>query len=218
MKEVLKRYNSKSPVAVISGRDMDDLKKMIGIDTLIYGGSHGFRISGPDGMHLEYGSPENIPGQLDRIEVKLNDLFAGKKIRDVQIERKRYAIAVHYRNVAPGKTDTVVSEVKKIIDQNPGFRKGDGKMIIEIRPDVDWHKGRAIGWILEELGMSDNTDVVPIYIGDDITDEDVFRTLPANGIGILVGFHGRPTKARYSLKNVYQVRIFIEMLTGKTDS
>jgi len=218
MKEVLRKYNAKSPVAVISGRDMDDLKNMIGIDTLIYGGSHGFRISGPDGLHLEFGGSEDIPGQLDRIEIKLKGLFTTKKIRGVQIERKRYAIAVHYRNVAREEADAVVRDVEVIIGQSPGFRKGEGKMIIEVRPDVDWHKGRAIAWILEKLGLSDNPDVIPIYIGDDITDEDVFRTLPRNGIGILVGFHGKPTKARYSLKNVYQVRIFIEMLTGKNNS
>ena len=157
-----------------------------------------------------------LPGvpALDRIEKELYDLFTDK-IKGIRIERKRYAIAVHYRNVAEEDIPAVIREVELIINQNHDFRKGEGKKVIEIRPNVDWHKGRAISWILNRLKITDNQEVVPIYIGDDITDEDVFNTIPESGIGILVGFHGRQTKARYSLKNVYQVQIFIEMLTNK---
>lgn len=213
MRSVLKKYSSKSPVAIISGRDMDDLKKMVDIDDIIYGGSHGFRISGPDGLYMEHDKSEKILPGFRRIEKRLHDLFKGR-IKGVHIERKRYAIAIHYRNVAEKDVPLVVQEVELIIDQNPGFRKGEGKKVIEIRPDIDWHKGRAIVWILDRLKLLENQEVIPIYIGDDITDEDVFKTLDENGIGILVGFHGRLTKARYSLKNVYQVQIFIEMLTN----
>ena len=215
MRSVLRQYNSKFPLAIISGRDMDDVKKMVKIDNIIYGGSHGFRISGPDGLYMEHEKSEEILSGLEQIEKKLRTVFAGN-IKGVRIERKRYAIAIHYRNVVKEDIPLVISKVDLIINQNPGFRKGEGKKIVEIRPDVDWHKGKAINWILEKLKLSDNQEeVVPIYIGDDITDEDVFKTLPETGIGILVGFHGHPTKASYSLKNVYQVQIFIEMLTNK---
>jgi trehalose 6-phosphate phosphatase len=213
MKSVLRRYNSKSPLAIISGRDMDDLKKLVGNKNIIYAGSHGFRISGPGGIKMEHRKSEEILPGLDRIEKKLHALFTGK-IKGVYIERKRYAISVHYRNVLKEDIPSVLKEVDLLINQNKGFRKGEGKMVVEIRPDVDWHKGRAIKWILDRLDLSENQDIVPIYIGDDLTDEDVFETLLGNGIGILVGFHGRRTKARYSLKNVYQVQLFIEMLTN----
>ena len=214
MRSVLRQYSSKFPLAIVSGRDMDDVKKMVKIDNIIYGGSHGFRISGPDGLYMEHEKSAEILSGLEQIEKKLHTEFTGN-IKGVHIERKRYAIAIHYRNVANEDIPVVINKVDLIINQNPGFRKGEGKKIAEIRPDVDWHKGRAIKWILERLKLSDNQDVVPIYIGDDITDEDVFRTMPETGIGILVGFHGQQTKARYSLKNVYQVQIFIEMLTNK---
>ncbi len=216
MKQILIQYNSRFPLAIISGRDMDDLKKMVDIDSIIYGGSHGFRISGPDGLYMEYGKSQKIVLDLDQIEKRLYDLLNGK-IKGIRIERKRYAIAVHYRNVSKEEIPSVTREVENIIDQNPGFRKGEGKKVVEIRPDVDWHKGKAISWILEKLNPSEDHKYVPIYIGDDITDEDVFKTLPESGIGILVGFHGHRTQARYSLKNVYQVRIFIEMLINKVN-
>jgi trehalose-phosphatase len=214
MRNTLRQYNSKCPVAIISGRDMDDLKNLVGIDSLIYGGSHGFRISGPDGLYMEHCKSEEILPSLDRIEKELYELFTNR-IKGVLIERKRYAVAVHYRNVTETDIPTVIREVELIINQNPDFRKGEGKKVIEIRPDVDWHKGKSIRWILDRLNLTDNHEVVPIYLGDDITDEDVFSTIPESGIGILVGFHGRRTMARYSLKNVFQVQIFIEMLTNK---
>lgn len=216
MRNILGNYCSKSSAAIVSGRDMDDVRKLVGLENIIYSGSHGFRISGPGGLYMEHEKSTEIVPALDRIEEELHELYDGK-IKGVQIDRKRYAIAVHYRNVAKEDVEEVIRKAELIIDQNPGFRKGEGKMIVEIRPDIEWHKGKAIGWIMEKLGFSEDPDAVPVYIGDDITDEDVFETLPDRGIGILVGFHGRPTKARYALKNVYQVQLFIEMLTNNIE-
>jgi trehalose 6-phosphate phosphatase len=213
MRSVLSDYGSKFPVAIISGRDMDDLKNLVKIKDMVYGGSHGFRISGPDGLYMEHSKSADIIPGLNAIEKKLHVLFDGK-IKGIKIERKRYAIAVHYRNVGAEFVPGIIEKVVGIIGQNPGFRKGEGKKVIEVRPDVDWHKGKAISWLLERPEFLAGQEVVPIYIGDDLTDEDVFATLPEQGIGILVGFHGGNTKARYSLKNVYQVQNFIEMLTN----
>jgi trehalose 6-phosphate phosphatase len=215
MRRVLKHFASIFPTAVISGRDMDDVKKMVGIDSIIYAGSHGFRISGPDGLYMEHEKSGAILPGLDRIEKTLRDGVAGS-IEGIRIERKRYALAVHYRNAPEDVIPKVRKAVDSIIDNNPGFKKGGGKKIIEIKPDIDWHKGRALNWILGRLDLANRSDIVPIYIGDDITDEDAFMELSDKGIGILVGFHGKPTAARYTLKNVYQVQLFIEMLMKKT--
>jgi len=78
--------------------------------------------------------------------------------------------------------------------------------IIEIRPSADWHKGKAVDWITETLEESNNQKYRPIYLGDDRTDEDAFRSLPKHGIGILVGEHGRPTAAHCQLDDVWEVQ------------
>jgi len=213
MRTVLTDCSKMIPVAIISGRDLDDLKKLVNIRNMIYGGSHGFRITGPGGLYMEHPDSEKILPGLNSIEDRLHKLF-DNKIAGIKIERKRYAIAVHYRNVAEEYVSHIIREVEKIIGQSPGFRKGGGKKVIEVRPDVDWHKGRAIGWLLERPEFNNGERSIPIYIGDDLTDEDVFENLPESGIGILAGFHGGKTSARYSLKNVYQVRLFIEMLSN----
>lgn len=46
--------------------------------------------------------------------------------------------------------------------------------VLELRPKVDWNKGSAVNWILDALDLGDRADVFPIYLGDDITDEDAF--------------------------------------------
>ena len=211
MKEVLQKCAEKFRVAAVSGRDMDDLKNMIQLDSLIYAGSHGFRISGPDGLYKEHEKTEEILPLLDKIEEKLNREFP-EIDKGVQIDRKRYAIGVHYRNAKQENVPAIKQKVDKIISENEGLKKGAGKKIVELKPDVDWHKGKAVLWIMEALGVDDREKYVPMYIGDDVTDEDAFKTIEEFGIGILVGFHGHQTAARYRLKNVYQVRIFLEKL------
>ena len=67
-------------------------------------------------------------------------------------------------------------------------------------------------WLLEALGL-DGADVKPIYIGDDVTDEDAFRALEGRGIGILVSPLPYPTAARYSLQDPREVRELLERLT-----
>ena len=211
MKNVLQRCAARFPVAIISGRDMDDLKSKVGLDNLIYAGSHGFRISGPDKLYKEHEKTEEILPKLDTIQVKLgNELMDIDK--NVRIDRKRYAIAVHYRNVQEEHVDAVLEKVDQVIRSNRGFKPGKGKKVVEIKPDLDWHKGKAVQWILEKLNMTDREKYLPVYIGDDVTDEDAFSSLKEKGIGILVGAHGEPSDAKYRLKNVYQVRIFLEKL------
>jgi trehalose 6-phosphate phosphatase len=83
---------------------------------------------------------------------------------------------------------------------------------VEIKTDIDWHKGKAVNWILDALEFSEKDDVVAVYIGDDLTDEDAFTEIKGKGIGIMVGSHGKPTAAEYALKNVFQVREFFQKL------
>jgi trehalose 6-phosphate phosphatase len=211
MREVLRECAEKFTVAVVSGRDMDDLKNKVGVDSLIYAGSHGFRISGPDGLYKEHDKPEEILQKLNHIEKILQEVIF-PFYEGVQIDRKRYAIGVHYRNAKEEDIPEIIQKVNEIIDNNPGFKKGEGKKILEIKPDVDWHKGKAVLWILKKLGLQDKNKNIPIYIGDDITDEDAYKTIKGFGIGIQVGPHGQTTAAKYKLKNVYQVRIFLKKL------
>jgi trehalose 6-phosphate phosphatase len=92
-----------------------------------------------------------------------------------------------------------------------------GKMVYEIQPQIDWDKGKAVLYLLEALDLN-REDVVPIYAGDDITDEDAFEALKGRGIGIFVGraddpeVSGRTTSADYVLHTTQEVEQFLNAL------
>lgn len=211
MKETLRRLAEIFKVAIVTGRDKEDVENLVGLKELIYAGSHGYIISGPGGLSMEHPDSKKIIPKLDVIEVEVKDILE-KETKGTQLDRKRYAIGIHFRNARPQDEEVVYRVARKMLEKYPGHKIGEGKKIVEIKPDLDWHKGKAVEWILEALGLESQDDSIPVFIGDDVTDEDAFETLKGQGIGILVGGHGQKTHARYTLKNVYQVRIFFEKL------
>jgi trehalose 6-phosphate phosphatase len=105
--------------------------------------------------------------------------------------------------------------VEKVVDdviaRHPRLRKGRGKKVFQVQPRADWNKGRAVQWLLERLDL-DREDVLPIYIGDDLTDEDAFRTLAGRGVGIAVGDEDRATAADYRLASSDDTERFLGLL------
>ena len=211
MRKTLSRLADEFTVAVVTGRDKEDVQKFIKLDNIIYSGSHGYITSGPDGLFMEHDDSDKIIAALDQIEKDLHKIFP-EKVKGVQIDRKRYAIAVHYRNADEKDVPFVFDVVDEMLGKHKGHKKGEGKMVVKIKPDIDWHKGKAVLWIMEALGIDKDKQCVPIFIGDDVTDEDAFEAIRGKGIGILVENIGQPTAASYSLKNVYQVRQFFERI------
>ena len=90
-------------------------------------------------------------------------------------------------------------------------------MVYEIRPKLEWDKGKAVLYLLTALGL-DGDDVAPLYLGDDITDEDALRVLSGTGIGIFVGhaddpeLGGRGTSAAFVLDSIEEVERFLDTL------
>lgn len=210
-RNLLHALAEKYTVAVVSGRDRSDIQSFVELDNIIYAGSHGFRISGPGGMHMELDEAQQLLPRLDKMEKKLTTLLE-EGIEGVQIERKYYAIAIHYRNAPKGAYKEIVEKVNTVIGGDRDFKKGRGKKLLEVKPSLNWHKGKALEWIMDKLNFAWPENYMPVYTGDDVTDEDAFRTLADNGIGILVGQHSQPSAATYHLENVDQVDAFLEEL------
>jgi trehalose-phosphatase len=101
--------------------------------------------------------------------------------------------------------------VDEALRDRPALSKAGCKKVFELRPAMPWDKGRAVLWLLSELGL-DTPDVVPVYVGDDETDEDAFGALENRGIGILVTELPRPTRASHSLQDVEEVGMLLERL------
>jgi len=209
VRQTLRELAARAPVAIISGRDLDDVRRRVDIDAIVFAGSHGFDIAGPRGLHRQMAT-EFLP-DLDMAEKELHDVLDG--IQGALVERKRFSIAAHYRNVKENDVPKVERAVSEVAARHDELRRLDGKKVYELLPNIDWDKGKAVLWLLETLGLKGG-NVRPIYIGDDATDEDAFRALEQRGIGILVSEQSQPTAAKYSLKDPAEVEYFLPALSA----
>lgn len=196
-------------VAVVSGRDRADVERMVAVDSLIYAGSHGFDIAGPDGRSMQHPEGARYLPALRQAEDELRRDLAG--IDGALVEGKKYAVAVHYRLVGKEHLPALRRVVNGVASRHPGLRKTGGKKIYELRPRLAWDKGKAVLWLLEALGL-DASDVLSFYLGDDETDEDAFAALSDRGIGILVASRPQATAAHYLLRNPDEVKAFLQHL------
>lgn len=203
---MLRRLAERHPVAVLSGRGRADVAARVGLESLAYAGSHGFEIAGPAFQH-EVGA--EVPEAIESAAARLREHLDG--VPGVLIEPKRFAISVHHRLAVPSDLPRIEAAVDAVLAEHPDLRKALGKKLFELRPALDWDKGKALLWLLEALHL-DPAATLPLYLGDDLTDEDAFHAIAGTGIGILVAEEPRPTAATYFLRDPEEVREFLELL------
>jgi len=208
-REVLRRIARHTFVAIISGRGLSDIRHMVGLDRLAYAGSHGFEMTSGMGYFDKDDRKQQYLSVLRTAEEQLN--AATREMPGVRVEGKKYAITVHYRGAEAATIVEVEQQVDRLVARFPELKKSSGKKIFELRPAVDWDKGRAMQALLGQYHI-DCSRVIPLYIGDDTTDEDAFRSIRDHGIGILVSDKPRPTSARYILRDPSEVTAFLEKL------
>jgi len=207
MRSAVRELTWRAPVAVISGRDLEDVARLVGIKSIVYAGSHGFDMRFPGGRRVEHARGAEYLSDIDAAEQELRGRLRG--VTGARVERKRFAIAAHCRRVQPADVPTVEAVVDSVLRRHPKLRKTSGKKVFELRPAVHWHKGSAVLWLLRTIEMD---DVLPVYIGDDETDEDAFNALSDRGVTIAVQSAAQPTAARFSLADTGEVLRFLEWL------
>jgi trehalose 6-phosphate phosphatase len=206
--------NRRYTVGVISGRALSDLKSKIDLDGIIYAGNHGLEIEGFGASFLEPIAEEMRPffGMLNKA---LSATMRG--IKGVFVENKGLTLSVHYRMVKGTEERKVHDAFEKITDPlnvTGQIKVTHGKKVYEIRPPVDWNKGKAVAWLVARLkDESGQAQAVPIYLGDDLTDEDAFKVINRDGgISIFVGDEDSKSVAKYLLKSPEEVAEFLKML------
>ncbi len=204
MRDTVRELAGLVTLGVISGRDLPDVRSLVDIDGIFYAGSHGFDILAPGGERHRLDAAEALLPVLDAAEEALRKGIA--EVPGAAVERKRYAVATHYRQVDPPRVDEIGQLVDRVLGDSPGLKRSDGKKVIELRPALDWDKGRAVLYLLDASGA---TRALPLYLGDDTTDEDAFRVLRHRGLGVVVGDGNRPTAARYRLRDPGEVGSFL---------
>nr|XP_043632507.1 trehalose-phosphate phosphatase A-like [Erigeron canadensis]XP_043632508.1 trehalose-phosphate phosphatase A-like [Erigeron canadensis]XP_043632509.1 trehalose-phosphate phosphatase A-like [Erigeron canadensis] len=210
------------PTAIISGRSREKVRQFVGLKELYYAGSHGMDIMGPvhpPSNHTIEVQEGNLYQPASEFLPMINEVFGSlveitKDIEGVKVENNKFCVSVHYRNVDEKSWTTVAQLVQDTLKNNPRLRLTHGRMVLEVRPVLKWDKGKAVEFLLESLGLSNCDDVLPIYVGDDRTDEDAFKFLREDnrGYGILVTPAPKETSAYFSLRDPSEVMEFINSL------
>lgn len=158
---------------VITGRAVDDIAARISIDDLFVVGNHGLEWAEKGSRHdHEAGTAaiEAVKNVLEQTKVELAGLT---DVSNMIWENKRLSGTIHFRNVEdPADIERILLPIVQPLAEENGLRLTTGKMIVELRPLAKVTKGTAI----KELVVKNNLEST-VYIGDDITDIDGFRTL-----------------------------------------
>lgn len=211
----LQKLAAQCPVAVLSGRDLADVTRRVGVPAIWYAGSHGFELTAPDGTHHQNDAAAAAIPVLERAAGELRERLGS--IPGVMVEHKRFGVAVHYRNAPRDRVGEVAAAVRAV-GRHSALRVTTGREVIELRPDVDWDKGKTLRWVLEHLHRPASGALTPIYLGDDITDEDAFDAVRDGGVPILVRHHedgDRATAALFGLDSPAQVSEFTDRLARR---
>ena len=193
-------------VCIVSGRDLDDLRRRTALPGLFYAGDHGCRISGPPGSGVEYEVGGAARDTLAAAAADLRSLL--DRTEGVVVQAKDLSLSVHYRLTPAAAVPEVADAVREVIERYPSLRQTEGRLVFEFHPGDEWDKGRAMNWLIERLGHS-RTDLCPLCLGDDLTDEDMFRAARGWGIPVAVGPSHGPTCADYRLRGPDEVIEFL---------
>ncbi|XP_078444674.1 putative trehalose-phosphate phosphatase 6 [Wolffia australiana] len=216
MREAVRDAARYFPTAIVSGRCKDKVFNFVKLEELYYAGSHGMDIQGPKTPT----ETKTVPFQpaaeyLDMIdEVSKALLEKTKSIPGAKVENNKFCVSVHFRCVDEKRWVMLAEKVGAVLKGFPKLRVSQGRKVLEIRPTIKWDKGKALEYLLDSLGFGNSKDVLPVYIGDDRTDEDAFRVLRerGQGLGILVSKIPKDTCASYSLREPSEVMEFLQRL------
>lgn len=214
VKKILQQYTDKKKyeLIIITGRILKDIKEKIKIKDIHLVALHGLHIQFNNGTEKIIQRAKHIQKQLSKIKKEANTLFAEEP--NIQIEDKKYTLAFHYRLLSKKKISSAKNQFIQLIqkyNQNDSIQIMKGDKVIEARP-TDWNKGNAVALFIQKENQNDSS-LLPIYIGDDTTDEDAFLYLKQNGLTIYVK-NSSPlqTNAQYWLKNPNEVYKFLSMI------
>ena len=166
IREILRALSERLElVAVVSGREVSYLRGVVGLGGITYVGNHGLEVWSAGGDTVETQAKEVVDLEADVI-CEIEELG----VDGLYVEGKGQIVSVHYRNTAePDLARSLVLAMMRPFAETRGFRTKEGKMVVEVVPDVDINKGVSVETLARGAGL---TGV--IVLGDDITDCDAF--------------------------------------------
>ncbi|KAM4087387.1 hypothetical protein ACJW30_10G174400 [Castanea mollissima] len=213
MRSAVREIGEHFPTAIIFGRSRDKVFQFVRLNNIYYAGSHGMDISAPS-ISLNY-----VRDFLPRIQMVRNDIKdklekIAKDIKGASVEDNKFCLFVHLRCVNEENVDKLKEMVESTMEFYNDFHISEGKKVMKISPIINWNKGRALQYLLDTLGFEDSSNVLPIYIGDNKTNEDAFKMIKSIGRGfpVAVSTTLKETETLYCLRDPTEVMSFLILL------
>jgi trehalose 6-phosphate synthase/phosphatase len=198
-------------LAVVSGRSLADLRKLLDLPDLVLVGNHGLEIEGPGVERFRHPDLPHFAARTEELAAALESL-AGD---GVWVEKKGASLALHYRGLSPRLHESVAERARAIVRQ-AGFQPRDAICAVEARPPTAWDKGHAVLHVLRARhGPAWSEEVRALYAGDDETDEDAFRALQGLGVTFRVGRAERSTLASHRLPDLAAVETLLRWVAER---
>ncbi len=204
LNKLLKDLAARVPVAILSGRSIEDIEPKLNFEPSFLIGNHGLEGLSTHSTSSKMATTACVGWKHQLIE-KWGPL---KKDPGVFIEDKTFSLALHYRK-SRNKKSARQALFSRIESLTPSPRIILGKSVMNLLPAGAPHKGVA----LLELMMKSEVKAA-FYIGDDDTDEDVFSLPDANVITVRVG-HKRSSQAQFFIKRQTEVNSIVKELLSR---
>lgn len=207
----LKRLAARPGVSIfiLSGRALKSVSGLVGLRKLYYGGNHGIELKGP-GFRWRDAGAVKTRSLVACIVADLQERFPPGT--GVLVENKTFSASVHYRNLKAAYKRGFFSRMKALMAaQDPSLQWRSGHKVFELLPRGAAHKGAAVGMLGKRLGSP-----LGIAVGDDLTDEDMFRVLAGTGVTVRVG-RKAGSKAAYFLRGQAEVLRLLRFISSARD-
>lgn len=167
-------------VFILSGRALSNVRRLVGLPKLYYGGNHGMEIKGP-GLAWRDAGAARARRRLTAAAADLRERFP--EGTGVLVEDKSFSVSVHYRNLKPAYRAGFLARMRALTAaEGAGLSWSRGHKVFELRPEGAPHKGDAVTRLAAKLGAN-----AAVAVGDDLTDEDMFAALVSRGVTVRVG-------------------------------
>lgn len=199
---------ARTSVGIVSGRSLRNVKGRVRVKGLIYVGNHGLEVD-VRGKSREISGVRRCVPRLRLLARSLRRSLVGED--GTRVENKGITLSVHYRNAPRSRESAIIRRIKQVVRESLGagqLNARRGKKVIEIVPKIRWDKGMAVRQLAGDMPQG----TLILYVGDDVTDESVFRRLRSHAVTIRVG-RSSGSRASYFVTRQTQMQdVLIKLL------
>lgn len=207
-RELLQLLQRHHTIGVVSGRRLEDVRRRCDIDDLAVAGLHGLEIEA-FGERFDHPDLEQATAAVAEVAASLRHLVG--PLAGAFVEDKGASVALHFRDSDPDAQRIAIdgfAAASAAHIESGRLRLMRGSYVLELLPNIDWNKGHAVTWIRERAEERNGASFVA-YVGDDVTDQDAFAAIEADGFPIAAS---ERVTANASLDGPAEVEEFLRAL------